>query len=134
VIKRKKWLIVVASALAVGALLLFLARRPCCGEADRSELAFEATLGRAIDGDLQAIETLHGDYAKAGRMEQARSWALFGAIHGSRKMTDAYEAARRQEAGFNTSGEDIIILKNLSRPGAADLASRFKITAAPTEH
>jgi len=127
---KRTALALIAGSLGIAAAAWFFAPRVCCGERDESQEKFEEVLGRAMQGDLGAIEALNADYASSGHKEQARYWALVGAIYGSRKLTETYEALRRNAPDINTAGEDAIIQKNLSRPGAAGLARTFNITGA----
>jgi hypothetical protein len=115
-------------SLFVAAALMFFAPRHCCGANDASQQEFEVVLGRATRGDIEAIETLHADYAQSGRTEQARYWALIGAIEGSVKLTETYEDLRKSAPNLDSSGEDVIIRKNRSKIGAQRIAQTFNIS------
>lgn len=112
---------------SLAGLLSFCSVPHCCGSDDDSQKAFEQTLGLAIAGDAVAAESLYKDYASGGRLEQARYWALIGAINGSPTLIEEYQSIRRRTPGTDTSGEDSIIRKNLRMRGATLLAGIFHI-------
>lgn len=125
---RKTALTIIVGSLCVVGSLTFVSPRHCCGTDDATQREFEEVLGRAAGKDIQAIETLYASYARFERTEQARHWALIGAIEGSVKMTEIYEGLRRNTPSLDTTGEDVIIRKNLSKPGATRLAQTFTIS------
>jgi hypothetical protein len=130
---RKVALSIGAVSLFVAAALMFFAPRHCCGADDASQQEFEELLGRATRGNIEAIETMHENYAQSGRTEQARYWALIGAIEGSVKLTETYENLRKSTPNLNTSGEDAIIRKNPSKIGAQRISQTFNISETQPE-
>jgi hypothetical protein len=125
---RKVALAIVVGLFCIAGVLAFVTPRHCCGTDDAAQQEFEEVLGRAIGKDIQAIEKLYADYARFGHTEQARYWALIGAIEGSVKMTEIYEGLRSNTPSLDTTGEDVIIRKNLSKSGATRLAQTFTIS------
>lgn len=116
----------VVLAILIAISMVFITKHRC-GSDDEQQRAFEQTLDRAINGDTAAAETLYRDYLAAGRIEQARYWALMGAIDGSPGLITAYSSLRVAAPSFDTTGENTIIRKNLSKEGAKRLATSFDI-------
>lgn len=117
------FLTITIAFVVVCVVWLFIPVRHCCGTNDEAEAKFELILGRAIDGDVQAIGQLYRDYASAGRLQEAHRWALMGAMAGDEQLTHKYVDVYKSMPREARKSDEIVIRKNASREGTRRLAA-----------
>lgn len=94
----------------------------CCDLVDREYAEYESLVARAASGDVVATEQLYREAKVAGHLVDARRWALVGAMANSEVLFNEYVGIYKTLSVESRVADDAVIRKNLTRPGARQLA------------
>jgi hypothetical protein len=117
---------VAAIAVIAGAAWFFLPQTKCCEGQEAGYQEYDRLVRGAINGDVEASRQLYADALAAGSTEDARRWAMVGALDGSAELAAAYLSLYKLLPADRKVAEQKILKKNTEKPGGARLLAEVQ--------